>query len=54
MEISLLHPTDESSWKVIIRNDLAIVWIISNSVDAKKNRLDDYIVTIQELELVTG
>ena len=23
-------------------------------MDAKKNRLDDYIVTIQELELVTG
>jgi len=23
-------------------------------MDAKRNRLDDYIVTIQELELVTG
>jgi hypothetical protein len=25
-----------------------------DSMDAKRNRLDDYIVTIQELELVTG
>ena len=28
--------------------------MIPNSADAKKNRLDDYIVTIQALELVTG
>ena len=39
---------------MIIRNDRAIAWIIPNSADAKKNRLDDYIVTIQALELVTG
>ncbi|MBT4347748.1 MAG: hypothetical protein HOD21_02810 [Methylococcales bacterium] len=46
--------TPDAFWKVIIRNDRPIDWIIPNSVDAKKNRLDDYIVTIQELELVTG
>jgi endonuclease G len=39
---------------VIIHNDGAFAWIIPNSADAKKNRLDDYIVTIQALELVTG
>jgi len=46
--------TPDAFWKVIIRNDRAIAWIIPNSADAKRNRLDDYIVTIQDLELVTG
>ncbi|HHZ69883.1 MAG TPA: DNA/RNA non-specific endonuclease [Methylococcaceae bacterium] len=46
--------TPDASWKVIIRNDRAIAWIIPNIADAKRNRLDEYIVTIQELELVTG
>jgi len=46
--------TPDAFWKVIIRNDRAIAWIIPNSMDAKRNKLDDYIVTIQELELVTG
>ena len=46
--------TPDAFWKVIIRNDRAIAWIIPNSGDAKRNRLDEYIVTIQELELVTG
>ena len=39
---------------MIIRNDRAIAWIIPNSADAQRDRLDNYIVTIQELELVTG
>ena len=39
---------------MIIHNDGALAWMIPNSADAKKNRLDDYIVTIQALELVTG
>jgi endonuclease G, mitochondrial len=46
--------TPDAFWKVIIRDDRAIAWIIPNSSDAKRNRLNDYIVTIQELELVTG
>ena len=46
--------TPDLFWKVIIRNDRAIAWIIPNSMDAKRDRLDDFIVTIQELELVTG
>jgi endonuclease G, mitochondrial len=46
--------TPDIFWKVIIRNDRAIAWMIPNSVDTKKNRLDDYIVSIQELYLVTG
>jgi len=46
--------TPDAFWKVIIRNDRTIAWIIPNSSDAKRNRLDDFIVTIQELELVTG
>jgi len=46
--------TPDAFWKVIIRNDRGIAWIIPNSMEAKRNKLDDYIVTIQELELVTG
>jgi endonuclease G, mitochondrial len=46
--------TPDAFWKVIIRNNRAIAWIIPNSADAKRKRLDEYIVTIQELELVTG
>jgi len=46
--------TPDAFWKVIIRNDRAIAWIIPNRAVAKRNRLDEYIVTIQELELVTG
>jgi len=46
--------TPDAFWKVIIRNDRVIAWIIPNSADAKRKRLDEYIVTIQELELVTG
>ncbi len=46
--------TPDAFWKVIIRNDRVIAWIIPNSADAKRDRLDEYIVTIQELELVTG
>jgi len=46
--------TPDAFWKVIIRNDRAIAWIIPNSAEAKRDRLDEYIVTIQELELVTG
>jgi len=46
--------TPDAFWKVIIRNDRVIAWIIPNSVDAKRDRLDEYIVTIQELELATG
>ena len=46
--------TPDAFWKVIIRNDRAIAWIIPNSADAKRDTLDDFIVTIQELELVTG
>ncbi|HIG92039.1 MAG TPA: hypothetical protein EYQ77_06440 [Methylococcaceae bacterium] len=38
----------------MIRNDRAIVWIIPNSSDAKRDKLDEFIVTIQELELMTG
>ena len=39
---------------MIIRNDQAIAWIIPNSANAKRKRLDEYIVTIQELELVSA
>ena len=46
--------TPDAFWKVIIRNDHTIAWIIPNSSDAKRKKLDDYIVTIQELELVAG
>ena len=46
--------TPDLFWKVIIRNDRTIAWIIPNSSDAKRDKLDEFIVTIQELELMTG
>jgi len=34
--------TPDAFWKVIIRNDRAIAWIIPNNADAKRDRLDEY------------
>lgn len=37
-------------WKVIIRNDEVIAWIIPNSKEAISVRLDDYLVSVKEIE----
>ena len=43
----------ESFWKVIIRNNEVIAWIIPNSKEATKGRLDDYLVSVYEIEQIT-
>jgi len=42
--------TPSSFWKVIVAESEAIAWIVPNRNDAKRGTLDDYLVTIQELE----
>jgi endonuclease G len=46
--------TPDSYWKVIIREDCVIAWIIPNSAEATRKRLDDYLVTVESLEELTG
>lgn len=50
--------TPEAFWKVIIRgsgqDERAIAWIVPNSQEAKRGQLDRYLVTIDEIERVTG
>ncbi|NOR70648.1 MAG: DNA/RNA non-specific endonuclease [Methylomarinum sp.] len=50
--------TPDAFWKVIIRgvgaDERAIAWIIPNSQTAKRKQLDSYLVTVNEIERVTG
>jgi endonuclease G len=46
--------TSDAFWKVIIRNDRVIAWIVPNSSTAPRQRLDDYLVSVDEIERVTG
>lgn len=50
--------TPDAFWKVIIRgsgeDERAIAWIVPNSQNATKKRLDDYLVSVDELERRTG
>lgn len=50
--------TPDAFWKVIIRgsgqNERAIAWIVPNSLEATKKNLDRYLVSVEELERVTG
>jgi endonuclease G len=50
--------TPDAYWKLIIRgiggNVRVIAWIIPNTNDATRKRLDQYLVSIEELELRTG
>lgn len=50
--------TPDAFWKVIIRgigqDERAIAWIIPNSQDAKRGNLDSYLVTVDEIERLTG
>lgn len=50
--------TPDAYWKVIIRgkgqDERAIAWIVPNSQDAKRANLDSYLVTIDEIERITG
>lgn len=50
--------TPDAFWKVIIRgsgqDERAIAWIVPNSQEAKRGQLDRYLVSIDEIERVTG
>lgn len=47
-------PTPEAMWKVIQREGDAIAWLVPNSDQASRKRLDDYLVSISELEQRVG
>lgn len=50
--------TPDAYWKVIVRgkgqDERVIAWIVPNSQDAKRANLDSYLVTVDEIERVTG
>jgi len=50
--------TPDAFWKVIIRgsgqNERAIAWVMPNSQEATKKNLDKYLVTVDQIEKVTG
>lgn len=50
--------TPDAYWKVVIRgggqSENAIAWIVPNSQDALRKNLDNYLVTVQEIEQRTG
>ena len=50
--------TPDSFYKVVIRgtgqSEKAIAWLVPNSQDAKRNNLDSYLVTIDDIERMTG
>lgn len=50
--------TPDAFWKVVIggsgQDERAIAWIVPNSTDATKKNLDLYLVSLDELEHVTG
>lgn len=47
--------TPDAFWKVIINgNGHAIAWIIPNVQEATKSKLDSYLVTVAEVERLTG
>lgn len=50
--------TPDSFWKVVIRgtgqDERAIAWIVPNSQDATKKNLDRYLVSVDDVEKVTG
>ena len=50
--------TPDAFWKVIIRgvgqDERVLAWIIPNSQAAKRKMLDSYLVTVNEIERITG
>jgi endonuclease G len=50
--------TPDAFWQMIIRgpgqNERAIAWVIPNSQDAIRKMLDRYLVTVNDVELMTG
>jgi endonuclease G len=50
--------TPDAFWKVVIRgtgqDERAIAWIVPNVAEATRKNLDSYLVTVDEIERVTG
>ncbi len=50
--------TPDAYWKVVIRggvnNEQVISWIVPNSASAQRSKLDEYLVSITEIERQTG
>ena len=46
--------TPSAFWKVIIRNDRVISWIVPNSKEATRKNLDNYLVSVDDIEKLTG
>jgi len=46
--------TPDAFWKVIVRGDRGIAWIIPNAPDAKRQNLDNYLVSIDKIEILSG
>ena len=42
--------TPSAFWKIVIKGDDQIAWIIPNSADAKRGKLDDYLVSVNQIE----
>ena len=49
-----LNIFDDTFWKMLIRRDRAIAWVIPNTAEATPKRLDQYLVSIADLEARTG
>ncbi len=46
--------TPDAFWKVIQRYDAVIAWLIPNSANATKRRLDKYLISVSDLEKRIG
>ncbi|MVF24846.1 DNA/RNA non-specific endonuclease [Methylocaldum sp. BRCS4] len=47
--------TPDAFWRVVIRGDgQTIAWIVPNTKDATEAKLDNYLVTVEEIEALTG
>jgi endonuclease G len=47
--------TPDAYWKLILRGtDRVIAWVIPNTTEARSQKLDDYLVSVEELEQRTG
>jgi endonuclease G len=46
--------TPDRFWKILKQGDKVIAWIFPNSRVAQRSRMDDFIVSISEIENITG
>jgi endonuclease G len=46
--------TPDAFWKVIIREDRVIAWLIPNTQEATRKRVDEYLIDLETLEDLTG